>query len=135
MEDTASELRVSLALPGHQLQDVEVRTEGRRLIIEAMRRRAHAYGGSVEQIRRSLELPEGVDSAKADATLHNGMLTVVFPRSRVTEAHTIPVRAGRDESPRPRHVVDLGSVTLEERRPGVWQRMKEWLTGRKHTAA
>jgi HSP20 family molecular chaperone IbpA len=135
VEDAAGEFRVSLALPGYQPQDVEVRTEGQVLSIVAMRRRAHAYGGSVEHVRRALTLPAGLDTTRAEATLRHGLLTVVFSKAPVVSSHAIPVRAGWEETSRPVRSLDLGVLPREEgRRPGFWQRVKEWLVGPRRSA-
>ena len=88
VEDAAGDLRVRLALPGHQAQDIQVRIEGQVLTVHATCRRMHA----------------------------------------------IPVRVWRNETARPRRSLDLGTFTTrEERRPGWWQRVKEWLMGRRHS--
>ncbi|WP_239470218.1 Hsp20/alpha crystallin family protein [Archangium violaceum] len=134
VEDAAGELRVSLALPGYEVQDIEVRTEGRVLTVRATRRRTHAYGGSVEQVNRRLTLPEGVDATRADATLRHGILTVALPKTEAARPRAIPVRAWRDGTPRPVHTLDLGTVTTRKaERPGFWRRVKEWLVGRRRS--
>ncbi|WP_257459467.1 Hsp20/alpha crystallin family protein [Archangium lipolyticum] len=131
VEDAAGELRVSLALPGYEAQDIEVRAEGQVLTVHALRRRTHAYGGSVEQVNRCLTLPAGVDTTKAEATLRHGILTVVLPKAEAARRRAIPVRAWWDGTPRPVRTLDLGTLsTRKEERPGFWRRLKEWLVGR-----
>ncbi|QRK12919.1 hypothetical protein JQX13_24550 [Archangium violaceum] len=68
------------------------------------------------------------------ATRRHGILTVVFPKTPVVSSRSIPVRAGWNESSRPVRSLDLGTLPREERRPGFWQRVKEWLMGPRRSA-
>ena len=48
------------------------------------------YGG----FQRTVQLPSYIDTAKADATYEDGVLTVMLPKAPGTQPKRIPLKAG-----------------------------------------
>lgn len=70
---TEGSLFVTADLPGIQGEDVSVRVEGRRLIIEAEGERRY-YS--------AVDLPHDIDASSVERTFHNGVLDVSIRRRR-----------------------------------------------------
>ena len=95
--------RVSVELPGMTDKDVAVELHDRTLVIRGEKkeekeakenevyRRERAYGS----IRRTIELPGDVDSAKIDAKFGDGVLTIDLPKTAESQQRVkqIPVKA------------------------------------------
>ncbi len=94
---------VSVELPGMSDKDVAVTVDGRVLTIRGEKkeekekkdketfRRERAYGA----FRRTIELPDDVDSAKIEAKFKDGVLTIDLPRTQQAQERVkqIPVKA------------------------------------------
>ena len=88
ISDNAETIRITADLPGLEKKDVTVALESDRLVLTGSRaeekeekgrnwyRRERASG----EFRREIGLPCEIDSAKATATMHNGVLTVDLPK-------------------------------------------------------
>ena len=87
-------------LPGIEPKDIEILLTGNRLTINANRiekvekgeegeyyARERSYG----RFTRSFTLPEGADLNAVQATLVNGVLTIVFPKTPAVQPKKIPV--------------------------------------------
>jgi HSP20 family protein len=80
-------LRVEMSLPGFAPEEVSVKAEPRRLIVEAAtRKQAHQRDkGCVRherfegRIRREIALPDGATFDKANASFENGVLKISIP--------------------------------------------------------
>jgi len=91
---------VKLEVPGIDPKDIEVLFQDGLLTIRGekkketeekdarMYRAERSYGTFVRTIR----LPGAVDDKTVTATFHNGILTVMLPKTAETKAHAIPVR-------------------------------------------
>jgi HSP20 family protein len=80
---------VSTEAPGMDLEDLEIRVEGRTLCIKGARgphRRAtadlssHRRERAVGRFQRSVVMPESVDPTGIQANYKNGVLEIVLPR-------------------------------------------------------
>ena len=94
------EFVVTVDAPGFEKEEVDVRVTDHTLHVEAehdesvdegderylRRERRH------ESMRRSIRLPEEVDTESVNARLNNGVLTVTVPKLEATEARTIEVQ-------------------------------------------
>jgi HSP20 family protein len=88
--ETAKDFQVQVELAGTVPEDIEVETQGPRLIVQAARHRSKtdeelpghyirselAYGF----FRRAVTLPDTADGEHAEATFCNGILTVTVPK-------------------------------------------------------
>ncbi|MFB6200938.1 MAG: Hsp20/alpha crystallin family protein [Halorhabdus sp.] len=84
-------------LPGSSAETVDVRVEGRRLLVEARREKdvpaAFEYVSEDRPMFLDLELPlpPDVSAETADATVSQGVLEVRLPRATATTGESIPV--------------------------------------------
>lgn len=90
---------VEAEVPGLKLEELEVAIEGRELTLKGERgaavndaaryHRRERIGGAFE---RTLRLPEGIDSAKVQASLDHGVLTIELPKAEALRTRRIEVR-------------------------------------------
>ncbi|GGG33973.1 hypothetical protein GCM10010964_22370 [Caldovatus sediminis] len=106
-EDRDGNLTLRAELPGVEEEDIDVLLADGLLTIRAERRFVAAARGDRREegcalLEHSVLLPPGVDRDRAEATLRNGVLTVVLPRRQEPPpgARRIPVRAaeGRQDA-------------------------------------
>ncbi|HUR28129.1 MAG TPA: Hsp20/alpha crystallin family protein [Planctomycetota bacterium] len=98
VHETGDAFEVDLELPGMTLEDVEVVLEGRELTVRG-ERKLTLPEGTVWQRRerfhgkfaRVLRLPTDVDSARVNATLRNGVLTIRCPKSEASKPRRIQI--------------------------------------------
>jgi HSP20 family protein len=101
--DDPHTLTVVVELPGVDPQSLQVIAGERLLVIAGERKRPKVPGRVYQQMeietgpfQRQVRLVEDVDPSRAEATLENGVLTVVLPvdeQAKVTGRVTIAVRA------------------------------------------
>jgi len=96
--ETEKEITIQAELPGIDEKDIDISINRNVLTISGKKeseevdkgksyyRRERAYG----QFRRSMELPEGVDDSKIEATYDKGILKVIVPKT--AESMTISKR-------------------------------------------
>lgn len=96
-------LRITLAVAGFGLDDLEIQIEDNQLTIKGRQKddpdRVYLYRGiAARQFQRSFVLAEGIE-VKA-ASLDNGLLSVELQRPKaVSQVRTVPIsRAGNDKS-------------------------------------
>jgi HSP20 family protein len=102
--ETPDGVEVTLELPGLEHKDVEVTLTDDLLTVKGEKKieREDSKKGyylserSYGAFHRAIPLPPGIDSAKAEATFRNGILTVKLPQSADARARTrrIDVKAG-----------------------------------------
>jgi HSP20 family protein len=88
-------------LPGLKLQDLEITVTGEnQLTLKGKRARTapekvewHRQERGFGSFERVLTLPAGVDPAKVEARLENGVLTVKMAKSEAAKPRRIPVKA------------------------------------------
>jgi HSP20 family protein len=91
---------VRLEVPGASPDQLQIEAQGRTLTIKGQRERRAAEGASFHrrernwgQFSRSLQLPESLDLARADATYKHGILTVRVPKREEAKPRQIAVKA------------------------------------------
>lgn len=101
MYQTANEVVVKTSVPGVKPEDVKVTITDDTLTIkgetkatEEVKRenylyREHHYGS----FTRSIALPHGLQSEKAEATAENGILTLTIPKGEDVKPRTIEIKA------------------------------------------
>jgi HSP20 family protein len=106
---------VAVELPGMRADDVEITFEDGLLTIQGERRFAHdsaeekmhrteRYYGA---FRRSITLPSHVEADKIEASVQDGVLQVLVPKTPDVQAKRIQVRAGQG------HTVLTPGVTVK----------------------
>lgn len=99
--EEAERFTLEWELPGVQQSDIHLAVEGRQLLLKAKRSNApyqerktwiqeRAFG----EFQRSITLPEAVDMNAIQATLKDGVLTVILEKSKSAQPQVIPVTAG-----------------------------------------
>ena len=105
-------LRITLAVAGFSLEDLEIQIEDSQLTIRGRQKddpdRVYLYRGiAARQFQRSFVLAEGIEVTSA--TLDNGLLSVDLQRPKaVSQVRTIPIRKGEKSTAR-RVTVDAES--------------------------
>jgi HSP20 family molecular chaperone IbpA len=104
-------LRITLAVAGFGLDDLEIQIEDNQLTIKGRQKddpeRVYLYRGiAARQFQRSFVLAEGIEVTSA--TLDNGLLAVDLQRPKaVSQVRTVPIRkAGGEKSSARRVTVD-----------------------------
>ena len=88
MYETDDELVIEAALPGFSKDEIEIEEHNNILSLRAEHKEEHKEEGeswlvqerSVQMFERTLPLPVEVKADKAEATLENGILRIVFPK-------------------------------------------------------
>lgn len=108
------QLRITLAVAGFGLEDLEIQIEDNQLTIKGRQKddpdRVYLYRGiAARQFQRSFVLAEGIDVTSA--TLDNGLLSVDLQRPKaINQVRTIPIRrAAGDKSTAKRVTVESES--------------------------
>lgn len=88
-------------VPGLKLEEIELLVVGTELTIKGRRPGAgepntsvHRQERSAGAFSRTITLPVEIDSTKVDATLRDGVLSIVLPKSEPARVRKIPVKAG-----------------------------------------
>lgn len=83
--------------PGFDMKDFELKLQGNELILKGERKTETNTKEKTEEksasLYRSITLPQGLLTEKAEAKFHNGLLTVSFPRSEVCKGKKIAIQA------------------------------------------
>ncbi len=87
--ETENELEISVELPGIDQKDIDVSLTDTALTIKGEKKSErsenskgyHLSERSYGSFYRSIPLPSGVDTEKADAKFKNGVLTVTLPKT------------------------------------------------------
>jgi HSP20 family protein len=99
--ETRDHVVVRAAIPGYKPEEVEITVTGNVLSLQGQTReetedkdknylRRETRLGS---FTRTIELPSGLQSDKADAKFENGMLTISLPKAEEVKPKSIKVRA------------------------------------------
>ena len=94
LSETEKEFRLTAELPGVQENDIDISLSADLLTIKAEKKseserkeqEVHVSERSYGLFERSTRLPSAVDEDKIDATLKNGVLTVVLPKTAEEQA-------------------------------------------------
>ena len=98
--ETPDHVAVKAAIPGVKSEDVEITITGNTLLISGESKeetenkdknylRREVRMGSFS---RMLELPQGLQTDKADAKFENGILTITFPKAEEVKPKSIKVK-------------------------------------------
>jgi len=101
MYHTANEVVVKAALPGVKPDEVDITITGDTLTLkgetkseEEIKREDYLYQEHrFGTFSRSVTLPDGLDSDKAEASFENGILTLTIPKSEKVKPKQIKVKA------------------------------------------
>ncbi len=90
---------VEVELPGVKADDVDVSLSGNILTIKGKKERAAKGKGEEAQAQwrqefeRTLTLPDGIDLEKVEASLRDGLLHVMLPKSEAAKPRRIAVKS------------------------------------------
>jgi HSP20 family protein len=99
MDDNEDAIVVRAEAPGFEAGDFDIRVEDSRLVLRASKKvETKDEKGKVQEYREqecfeSVTLPAGIEKEKVDAKYHNGVLTVVLPKTAESKAKRITVKA------------------------------------------
>jgi HSP20 family protein len=93
-------LHAEAELPGVSMEDIEVMVVGNELTIRGQRRQQatdkvnfHRRERGTGEFSRTVTLPFDIDQNRVEATLKNGILTIVMPKAETAKPRKIQVRA------------------------------------------
>ncbi len=100
IEESESAYVLAFDLPGVKKEDVKVDVHGRVFTLTGERKHEakneeagfKRYECVAGKFSRSFTLPEGVDATKVEATLADGVLRVVVPKSEAEKPRTIAIK-------------------------------------------
>jgi HSP20 family protein len=99
--DDGESICAEAEIPGFKMKDIEVTVMGNQLTIKGHREVAHQQGTTFHrherftgQFVRSITLPVDVNPDKVDATLKDGVLTLVMPKTQAALARKVTVKSG-----------------------------------------
>jgi HSP20 family protein len=102
VDETEDALTVQAEVPGFNANELQVSVEANRLTISGRKeasKEEKKKGKTIyeehcsSELLRMIDLPVAVDSAKATATLKNGILDLTFPKAPQTKSSQIEVKA------------------------------------------
>ena len=106
VRDTGEAFEVDLELPGLTLEDIAVVLEGRELTVSGERKLSLPEGALWQRrerfhgkFARMLRLPTDVESDRVSATLQNGVLTVLCPKSEAAKPRRIQIQNASAQTP------------------------------------
>ena len=98
MYDTGEALEIRMEVPGIQKDDLSVKLQGNYLEIRGNRKAENPEGYSTHRVERgatsftrSFTLPSEVDAAKVEATLKDGILTLVLGKAEPAKPKQIAI--------------------------------------------
>lgn len=92
--ENEEEWLVAADVPGVHEDGLMVHLDKNELTIEARRENGSAHGFAYAGYRRSFTLPSGVDAAKVNAEMSNGVVSIHLPKAAAIRPRQIQVRAG-----------------------------------------
>ncbi len=100
--ETGDNVVLEMAVPGVQVQDLDVSIEGRQLTISGTlpnvsdneERRYWLQTIPRGQFSRTVSLPAGVDLDNVEARVHEGLLTLTMPKAASAKARKIEITNG-----------------------------------------
>jgi HSP20 family protein len=98
--ETENELQVSVDLPGHDPQSLNVKVEGDTLTIQAERRPKGPEKGCTYLrnerghglYARSFVLPQSVNGSRCEARYEHGVLTLTLPKREEARPRTVEIK-------------------------------------------
>lgn len=97
LEDKDDSVIARIEAPGFDLKDFELKLNGNELVFKAEHKTETKDKDRSEErhstLYRSVLLPQGVVTDKAEAKFHNGLLTVTIPKSETAKGKKIAIQA------------------------------------------
>lgn len=97
--DTGDQLEVKVELPGFAKEDIHIKVQGNYLELSGSRKTACPNGYTIHRqerenptFTRSMTLPIEVDSAKAVASIKEGILHLILPKTVAAKPQQITIR-------------------------------------------
>jgi HSP20 family protein len=98
--ETGKEIIVRLEVPGMEKENCEITIEGNTLYLRGEKRfqreteegRFHVMERAYGSFERVVPLPQNVDSEAAEASYHNGVLTVRLPKTEGVSGRRIAIK-------------------------------------------
>lgn len=98
--ETQEEIQLSVDLPGHEPQNIQVQVEGDTLTIQAERKPRPVGNGAsfllnervMGRAARSFVMPSSVDGTRCAAKYEQGVLTLTLPKREEARPRTIDVK-------------------------------------------
>ncbi|MGI6655580.1 MAG: Hsp20/alpha crystallin family protein [Desulfobulbus sp.] len=98
LSDTGDNLEVVAEMPGVAKDDVQVKIQGNYLEISGVRKsdapdgyKAHRTERGIGSFTRSFTLPYEVDATKVEATMKDGLLQMILPKSEAAKPRQISI--------------------------------------------
>lgn len=99
MYDTGDNLEIRLEVPGVRREDLSIKLQGNYLEIKGERKAevpegytSHRQERGASSFTRSFTLPSEVDTGKVEATLENGILTLVLAKAEPAKPKQIVIK-------------------------------------------
>lgn len=97
--ETAHSVVIRMEVPGMAREDLDIEVRGNLLRIRGVKRRGdeaegrryHLMERAYGRFERSIPLPHGVDSANAEVTYRDGVLTAILPKLEVLPPRRLPL--------------------------------------------
>jgi HSP20 family protein len=99
IEETKEAVVVTAEAPGFEPEDFDLQLRDNELVLKASKKiETKDKEGKVKEVpqrecSQSVKLPSGINQEKVDATYHNGILTVTFPKAAEASGTKIPVKS------------------------------------------
>jgi HSP20 family protein len=90
--ETDNEIVVRAEMPGFDANDIDVQVRGDTLTIAGEKKQQGEHERGFSRFRRSMMLPSGVDTDKAQATFRNGLLELHLPIREEARARRIQIQ-------------------------------------------
>ena len=97
--DTGDQIEVKVELPGFEKEDIHIKVQGNYLELSGSRKTACPNGYTVHRqerenptFTRSMTLPIEVDSSRATASIKEGILHLILPKSISARPQQITIR-------------------------------------------
>lgn len=101
---TDDQMNLRVVLPGVTRDDLEVRVQGRQLIVEGERKAPENFGKEgftytsmpYGKFQGIVSLPDGLDMEQVTCNLHDGVLDIGIPVAESMKPRLIPISSGSE---------------------------------------
>ncbi len=102
ISEAQGEITVKAEIPGCEAKDIDVKLEGRLLVISGEKKQGteeneenyHRVERTYGKFSRMLELPVEVNQEDIDATYKKGVLKLIFKKTEAADTKKIEIKAG-----------------------------------------
>ncbi|MBN2807984.1 MAG: Hsp20/alpha crystallin family protein [Deltaproteobacteria bacterium] len=99
LNDNGDKLEMNAEVPGLTKEDLNIKVQGNYLEISGARKsaapegyKAHRVESETTSFTRSFTLPCDIDTEKVEASLQNGILTLVLPKAEVAKPKQVTIK-------------------------------------------